>query len=42
VVGTGRLVRLEGTMSGAKYRQILDEKLLLSGNYLGMYIFAPF
>ena len=23
--GTGRLVRIEGTMNGAKYRQILDE-----------------
>ena len=25
--GTGRLVRIEGKMNGAKYREILDEKL---------------
>ena len=24
--GTGRLVRFEGKMNGAKYREILDEK----------------
>jgi hypothetical protein len=28
--GTGRLVRNEGKMNGAKYRQILDENLLQS------------
>ena len=28
--GTGKLVRIEGTMDGAKYRRILDEKLLES------------
>ena len=28
--GTGRLVRIEGTMNGAKYRQILEENLLQS------------
>jgi hypothetical protein len=28
--GTGRLVRIEGKMIGAKYREILDEKLLQS------------
>ena len=28
--GTGRLVRMEGTMNGAKYRQILEENLLQS------------
>jgi hypothetical protein len=26
--GTGRLVRIEGNMHGAKYREILDENLL--------------
>jgi hypothetical protein len=30
VAGTGRLVRIEGKMNGAKYREILDEKLLQS------------
>jgi hypothetical protein len=30
VVGTGRLVRIEGKMNGVKYREILDENLLLS------------
>ena len=29
--GTGKLVRIEGTMGGAKYRRILDENLLESG-----------
>jgi hypothetical protein len=28
--GTGRLVRMEGKMSGVKYREILDENLLQS------------
>jgi hypothetical protein len=26
--GTGRLVRIEGKMNGARYREILDENLL--------------
>jgi hypothetical protein len=26
--GAGRLVRIEGKMNGAKYREILDENLL--------------
>ena len=26
--GTGRLVRIEGKMNGAKYEEILDENLL--------------
>ena len=30
VAGTGRLVKIEGTMNGAKYRQILEENLLQS------------
>jgi transposase len=30
VSGTGRLVRIEGKMNGAKYREILDENLLQS------------
>jgi hypothetical protein len=32
--GTGRLVRIEGTMNGAKYRKILDENLLRSASDL--------
>ena len=28
VAGTGRLVRIEAKMNGAKYREILDENLL--------------
>ena len=28
VAGTGKLVRIEGKMNGAKYREILDENLL--------------
>ena len=28
--GTGSLVRIEGKMNGAKYREILDENLLQS------------
>ena len=28
VTGIGRLVRIEGKMNGAKYREILDENLL--------------
>jgi hypothetical protein len=34
VAGTGRLVRIEGTMNEEKYRQILDENLLLSAKCL--------
>jgi hypothetical protein len=30
VAGTGRQVRIEGKMNGAKYREILDENLLQS------------
>jgi hypothetical protein len=30
VAGTGRPVRIEGKMNGAKYREILDENLLQS------------
>ena len=33
---TGSLVRIEGTMNGAKYRQIFDENLLQSANNLRM------
>ena len=29
--GTGRLVRVEAKMNGAKYKKILDENLLQSG-----------
>ena len=29
-VGTGRLVRIEGKINGAKYREILDENFLQS------------
>ena len=31
---TGRLVRIEGKMNGAKYREILDENLLQSAQDL--------
>ena len=34
VAGTGRLLRIERTMNGAKYRNILDENLLQSANDL--------
>ena len=32
--GTGRLVRIEGKLNGAKYREILDENLLQSAQDL--------
>jgi hypothetical protein len=32
--GTGRLVRIEEKMNGAKYREILDENLLQSAQDL--------
>ena len=31
--GTGRLVRIEGKMKGAKYREILDENLLRTSDW---------
>ena len=34
VAGTGTLVRVEGKMNGAKYREILDENLLQSAQDL--------
>uniref|UniRef100_A0AAZ3SG12 Transposase n=1 Tax=Oncorhynchus tshawytscha TaxID=74940 RepID=A0AAZ3SG12_ONCTS len=34
VAGTGRLVRIEGKMNRAKYREILDENLLHSAQDL--------
>ena len=34
VTGTGRLVRIEGKMNGAKYRESLDENLLQSSQDL--------
>uniref|UniRef100_A0AAZ3S4L4 Uncharacterized protein n=1 Tax=Oncorhynchus tshawytscha TaxID=74940 RepID=A0AAZ3S4L4_ONCTS len=34
VAGTGRLVRIEGKMNGAKYTEILDENLLQSSQDL--------
>ena len=41
--GTGRLVRIEGKMNGAKYREILDENLLQSAQdlRLGMKVHLP-
>uniref|UniRef100_A0AAZ3RVK5 Tc1-like transposase DDE domain-containing protein n=1 Tax=Oncorhynchus tshawytscha TaxID=74940 RepID=A0AAZ3RVK5_ONCTS len=33
VAGTGRLVRIEGKMNGAKYREILDENLLRNSDW---------
>ena len=35
--GTGRFERKEGTMNGAKYRQILEESLLQSAKDLGLW-----
>ena len=35
--GTERLVGIEGTMNGAKYRQILEENLLQSGKDLRLW-----
>jgi hypothetical protein len=32
--GTGKLIRIEGKMKGAKYREILDENLLQSAGAL--------
>ena len=32
--GTGRVIRIEGKMNGAKYREILDENLLQSAQDL--------
>ena len=34
MAGAGRLVRIEGTMNGAKYRKILEENLLQSAKDL--------
>ena len=34
--GTGRLVRIEGKMNGAKYGEILDENLLQSAQNLSL------
>ena len=34
VAGAGRLIRIEGTINGAKYRQILEEYLLQSAKVL--------
>ena len=34
--GTGKLVRIEGKMNGAKYREILDENLLQSAQDLSL------
>ena len=34
VAGTGRLVRIEGKMNGAKYREIIDENLFQSAQDL--------
>jgi hypothetical protein len=36
VAGTGRLVRTEAKMNGAKYREVLDEYLLQSTQDLGL------
>ena len=34
---TGRLVRIDGTMNGAKYRKIIEENLLQSAKDLGLW-----
>uniref|UniRef100_A0AAZ3Q5Z6 Uncharacterized protein n=1 Tax=Oncorhynchus tshawytscha TaxID=74940 RepID=A0AAZ3Q5Z6_ONCTS len=36
VAGSGRLVRIKAKMNRAKYREILDENLLQSTQYLRM------
>ena len=36
-VGTGRLVRIKKKMNGARYREILDENLLQSAQYLRLW-----
>ena len=36
MAGTGRLIRIEGAMNGAKYRKILEENLLQSAKDLGL------
>uniref|UniRef100_A0AAZ3SAT7 Tc1-like transposase DDE domain-containing protein n=1 Tax=Oncorhynchus tshawytscha TaxID=74940 RepID=A0AAZ3SAT7_ONCTS len=43
VAGTGRLVRIEGKMNGAKYREILVENLLQSAQdlRLGVMVHLP-
>jgi hypothetical protein len=38
---TGRLVRIEGTMNGAKNRQLLDENLLQSANNRRAKMYIP-
>ena len=35
--GTGRLIGIEGTMNGAKYRQTLEENLLQRGKDLRLW-----
>jgi hypothetical protein len=40
--GTGRLVRIEGKMNRAKYREILDENLLQSAQDLRLGRRFPF
>ena len=37
--GTGRLVRIEGKMNGANYREIIDENLLQSVKDLRLNVF---
>jgi hypothetical protein len=43
VAGTGRLVRIDGKMNGAKYREILDKNLLQSAQdlRLGVKVHLP-
>ena len=43
VAGTGRLVRVEAKMNGAKYRETLDENLLQSAQdvRLGVKVHLP-
>ena len=38
MAGTGKLVRIEGKMNGAKYREIPDENLLQSAQDLRLKI----
>jgi hypothetical protein len=43
VAGAGRLVKIDGTINGVKYKQVLDKNLFQSANNLrlGVNIYVP-